>query len=81
MSEELDRKLVSVRRAVVVSLVGVVCALASNALASLPPAESSARERDLSARVAAIVERIRLGDPTLVPALPAESKIAQWRNY
>lgn len=82
MPKELDRKLVSGRGAVVVSLIGAVaCALASDALASLPPAEPSAREPDLSARVAAIVERIRLADPTLVRVLPPEGKIAQWRNY
>jgi hypothetical protein len=82
MSEKLDRKLVSGRGAVVASLIGVVaCALAGDALASLPPTQSSAREGDLSTRVAAIVVRIRLGDPALVPALPPERKIAQWRNY
>jgi hypothetical protein len=34
----------------------------------------------LSARVAAIVERIRLLEPTLLRDLPPEAKIAQWRN-
>jgi len=82
MRKELAHKLVLGRGAAIGSLVVVVaCALASDALASSPPAEPSAHERDLSARAAAIVERIRLGDPTLVPALPPETKMAQWRNY
>jgi hypothetical protein len=82
MSQELDRRMVLGRGAAVVSLVAAVaCALTHDALAGLPPAQSSAHERALPARVAAIVERVRLGDPTLVPALPQETKIAQWRNY
>jgi hypothetical protein len=54
--------------------------LAGDAVASRLPAEPSASERDLSARVAAIVERIQLGEPTLQRDLPPEAKIAQWRN-
>jgi hypothetical protein len=54
--------------------------LASDAVATRLSAEPSAGERDLSARVAAIVERIRLGEPTLQRDLPPEVKIAQWRN-
>jgi hypothetical protein len=82
MSQELDRRTVLRRGTVVASLVtAVACALTSDALADLPSAQSSAHERELPARVAAIVERVRLGDPTLVPTLPQETKIAQWRNY
>jgi hypothetical protein len=63
-----------------VSLVAIVsCALAGDAAASRLPAGASAGERQLSARVATIVERLRLGDPTLRD-LPPEMKVAQWRN-
>jgi len=34
----------------------------------------------LAARVGAIAERIRSGEPALVRELPPEAKIAQWRN-
>jgi hypothetical protein len=34
----------------------------------------------LAARVAAIAERVRSAEPTLVRELPPEVKIAQWRN-
>jgi hypothetical protein len=54
--------------------------LASDALASRSPAERVG-EQELSARVATIVERIRLVDPTLVRNVPRDQKIAQWRNY
>jgi hypothetical protein len=53
--------------------------LAGDAAASRLPAGASAGERQLSARVATIVERLRLGDPTLRD-LPPEMKVAQWRN-
>jgi hypothetical protein len=82
MFQEFDRRSVLGNGIAVVSLVAAVaCALTSDALAVLPSAQSSAHERELPARVAAIVERVRLGDPTLVPTLPQETKIAQWRNY
>jgi hypothetical protein len=65
----------------IASLVAVVaCALASDALARQSPAEPSAGEQTLSARVGAIAERIRSGEPALVRELPPEAKIAQWRN-
>jgi hypothetical protein len=68
-------------RAIVASLVAAVaCVLASDALASRSPAERVG-EQELSARVATIVERIRLVDPTLVRNVPRDQKIAQWRNY
>jgi hypothetical protein len=79
MSNELDMPLG--QRTAVVSLVAVfACALASDAVASRLPTEPSAGEVDLSARVAAIVERIRLSGPALQRDLPPEVKIAQWRN-
>jgi hypothetical protein len=82
MSKELDRRTVFLPRTAVISLAAAVaCALTSDALASLPPVQSSAHARELPVRVAAIVERIRLGDPTLVSTLPEETTIAQWRNY
>jgi hypothetical protein len=82
MSQQLDRRTVFGRRTAILSLVTAVAGvLASDALAGLPPAQSSAHERELPARVAAIVERVRLGDPTLIPTLPQETTIAQWRNY
>jgi hypothetical protein len=66
---------------VIASLVGVVaCALASDALARQSPAEPSVGEQTLSARVGAIAERIRSGEPALARELPPEAKIAQWRN-
>jgi hypothetical protein len=81
MSNELDRRLPLGQGTAVVCLVALVaCALASDAVASRLPAEPSACERDLSARVTAIVERIRLGKPALQRDLPPEVKIAQWRN-
>jgi hypothetical protein len=79
MSNELDMPLG--QRTAVVSLVAVfACALASDAVASRLPTEPSAGEVDLSARVAAIVERIRLSEPALQRDLAPEVKIAQWRN-
>jgi hypothetical protein len=44
------------------------------------PAEPAVAEQELAARVAAIAERIRSAEPTLVRELPPEVKIAQWRN-
>jgi hypothetical protein len=82
MSQEVDRRSVLGRGTAVIALAtAVACALTSDALASPPSAQSNAHERELPARVAAIVERVRLGDPTLARTLPQETKIAQWRNY
>ena len=65
----------------VVTLVSVVaCALACDARASRPAIEPSAGDQELSARVSAIVERIRLLEPRLLRDLPPEVKIVQWRN-
>lgn len=81
MSNERDLRLPLGQGAAVVSLVAVVaCALASDAVASRLPAEPSAGERNLSARVAAIVEQIRLREPAIQRDLAPEVKIAQWRN-
>jgi hypothetical protein len=80
MSEERDRW--PAGKTAMVSLVALVAsAVVSDAVAALPAAHSSAPDQELSARVAAVVERIRLGDPTLVPALRPETKFAQWRNF
>jgi hypothetical protein len=80
MPNELDPPAVA-RGSVVVSLVAVMaCVLASPAHASRFPADPGASEQELSARIATIVERIRLGEPALVRDLPPEAKVAQWRN-
>jgi hypothetical protein len=80
MSNHCYRKSLGKGKAVA-SLVGVVaCVLASDSLARQSPAEPSVGEQTLSARVAAIAERIRSAEPTIVRELPPEVKIAQWRN-
>ena len=67
--------------AAVVTLVSVVaCALARDARASRPVVEPGAGDQELSARVSAIAERIRLLEPRLLRDLPPEVKIVQWRN-
>jgi hypothetical protein len=77
MSTELDR-----RPHFVVSLVAAVaCVWASGAVASQPTGEPHFRDQELSARIAAIVERVRRVEPGLVRDLTPETKIAQWRNY
>jgi hypothetical protein len=83
MSKETDRRQPLEQAAASVSLVAVVaCVLASDALALArqSPAEPSVGERELSARVEAIAERIRSGQPAFVRELPPEAKIAQWPN-
>ena len=81
MSNPHDRKPPAGRAAAVASLVAIVaCALAGDALARQSPAEPTVAEPELAARVAAIAERIRSAEPTLVRELPPEVKIAQWRN-
>ena len=80
MSNHHDRKPPAGHAAAIASLVAVVaCALAGDALAR-SPAEPSVAEPELAARVAAIAERIRSAESTLVRELPPEVKIAQWRN-
>ena len=71
----------SLQGAAVVTLVSVVaCALAREAGASRLAVEPSTGDQELSARVSAIVERIRLLEPRLLRDLPPEVKIVQWRN-
>jgi hypothetical protein len=80
MSCKLDRPASLQGAAVITVVAAVACALACDANASRLPVEPSAGDQELSARVAAIVERIRLLEPTLLRDLPPEAKIAQWRN-
>jgi hypothetical protein len=81
MSNHQDRKPPAGQGALIASLVAVVaCALAGDALARQSSAELAVAEQELAARVAAIAERIRSADPTLVRELAPEVKIAQWRN-
>jgi hypothetical protein len=82
MPEKLRRRLALSPDTAAVSLVmAVACALASEAFANLTPTESNLHERDVPARVKAIVERIRLSDPSLALTVLPEAKITQWRNY
>lgn len=65
----------------VVSLVAALtCAFASNASASRSSVPARVDNDQLAARVAAIVERIRLSEPTLLRDLSPDAKVAQWRN-
>ncbi len=81
MSNEIDRRPPLGNGTIVASLVAAVaCVLANDALASRSSAEPGVGEQQLSTRVATIVERIRLVDPTLLRDLPPDKKIAQWRN-
>jgi hypothetical protein len=80
MSSKPDRTPTSVRAAAAVPLVALVaCALASDAHASRLPVEPGFADGELSARVGTIIERVRAGEPTLLPQLPPEPKMA-WRN-
>lgn len=81
MSNDLDPRSSICKATVVASLVAAVtCALAGDALASRLPAAQCTGEQELSARVSAIVESVRLVNPALLRDLPREKKIAQWRN-
>ena len=80
MSSKPDRTPTSVRAAAAVPLVALVaCALASDAHASRLPVEPGVADGELSARVGTIIKRVRAGEPTLLPQLPPEPKMA-WRN-
>jgi hypothetical protein len=79
MGCKLDRPASLQGAAVVTVVAAVACALAY-ASANRLPVEPSAGDQELSARVAAIIERIRVREPTLLRDLPPEAKIAQWRN-
>jgi hypothetical protein len=81
MSTELDRRRHLSTGTVVVSLIAAVTGVwAGDALASQPTIAARVGDQELSARVAAIVERVSLVDPALVRDLPPQIKIAQWRN-
>jgi hypothetical protein len=72
---------VSLQGAALVTLVSVVaCALAREVGASRLVVEPSTGDQELSARVSAIAERIRLLEPRLLRDLPPDVKIVQWRN-
>ena len=63
-----------------VSLVALVaCALANDARASRLPTDPSVGKGKLSTSIAAIAERVRAGEPKLLPQLPLKPKMA-WRN-
>jgi hypothetical protein len=80
MSSKPDRTPTSVQAAAAVSLVALVaCALASDAHASRLPGKPGVADGELSARVGTIIKRVRTGDPTLLPQLPPEPKMA-WSN-
>jgi len=81
MSNDVDRRRQLSTGTVVVSLIAAVTgAWGSDALASRPTVAARGGDQELSARVAAIVERVRLVDPALMRDLPPQTKIAQWRN-
>ena len=81
MSNDLDRRRHLSTGTVVVSLIAAVTGVwASDALARRPTVDPRVGDQELSARVAAIVERVRLIDPALVRDLPPQTNIAQWRN-
>jgi hypothetical protein len=72
---------ISLQGAAVASLVAVVaCVLARDARANRLLIEPSVSNPNLSVRVSAIVERIRLLEPRLLRDLPPEVKIVQWQN-
>jgi hypothetical protein len=80
MSSKPDRTPTLVQAAAAVSLVALVaCALASDAHASRLPVEPGVADGELSARVGTIIKRVRAGEPTLLPQLPPEPKMA-WGN-
>jgi hypothetical protein len=80
MSDESNRPALRQGAAVASLVAAVACVAAGDARASRLPVAPSAANQELSARVAAIVERIRLDQPTLLRDLPPEAKLAQWRN-
>jgi hypothetical protein len=80
MSSKPDRTPTSVQAAAAVSLVALVaCALANDAHAGRPPVEPGVADAELSARVGTIVKCVRAREPTLLPQLPPEPKMA-WSN-
>jgi hypothetical protein len=80
MSSKPDRTPTSVQAGAAVSLVALVaCALARDAHASRFPVEPGVADAQLSARVGTIIRRVHAGEPTLLPQLPPEPKMA-WGN-
>jgi hypothetical protein len=80
MSSEPDRTPTSVQAVAVVSLVALfACALANDAHASRLPVKPGVADGELSAHVGTIIKRVRAGEPTLLPQLPPEPKMA-WSN-
>ena len=64
----------------VVSLVATLtCAFANPALAARAPSETTIEHSQLSARVAAAVERMHLAEPSLLRDTPRERNMA-WSN-
>jgi hypothetical protein len=82
MPNEPDRSLPELPGpVVVVSLVAAVaCALAGDAHASGTPMDPIVDKPELAARVAAVIERIRQAEPTILRDLPPDLRMAQWRN-
>jgi hypothetical protein len=76
MSNKTDRVTPWVQVAAVSLVALVACALANDARAI--PTEPSVGGK-LSTSIAAITERVRAGEPTLLPRLPPKPKMA-WRN-
>jgi hypothetical protein len=80
MSSKPNRTPASVQATATVSLVALVaCALANDAHASRLPVQPSVADGALSERVGTIIRRVRAGEPTLLPQLPREPKMA-WGN-
>jgi hypothetical protein len=70
------------QKTVLISLVAALtCAYASDAAASRSSVAPAVDGADLSARVTALVERVRALRPALVRDLPAASKTAQFKNH
>lgn len=78
MSNKADRIPPSIQVAAVSLVALVACALANDARANQLPTEPGL-EGKLSTSIAAITERVRAGEPTLLPQLPPKPKMA-WRN-
>ena len=81
MSNKPDRRTILTRETTAVSIVAALaCVLSSEANANRPAAEANVGAQDLSPRAASIVEWSRLREPPVLRALPAVTKMAQWRN-
>ena len=64
-----------------ISLVAVVtCLLAADAPAANPAPATPSSDRDLSAHVAGIIERLNLAAPKLTTELSDVRRFAQWGN-